>query len=287
MIDFPIDELLDEGACLSWLERHLHPQGLNCPHCWARERRFAEQNRSWPAWRCHDAILSSFGVSGNPGAVQSRLLLGLDVELPLEPPDLVGSLQARGQSPLPRFLGKHPEVRPLPSAGVARLHRSYGPLRRPPGPPPLRGVAGRDLASTAGLPRCDKGLGSHAVPTTPVTAAGAVVSCFPCAHRPSLFRPQVGVDDFISRRAQGSLALRPVSLPAHPRRTVVPEASADQVALILRSGSYQTELTIVWVELSSTGPCHLRGARRNLGTDSHYQPRDRLGALCRAKGGPK
>jgi transposase-like protein len=52
MIDFPIDDLLDEGACLSWLEQHLHPQGLSCPKCGASERRFAQQHGSWPAWRC-------------------------------------------------------------------------------------------------------------------------------------------------------------------------------------------------------------------------------------------
>lgn len=52
MIDFPIDDLLDEGACLSWLEQHLHPQGVSCPKCGASERRFAQQNGSWPAWRC-------------------------------------------------------------------------------------------------------------------------------------------------------------------------------------------------------------------------------------------
>jgi hypothetical protein len=28
MIDFPIDELLDEEECAKWLENHLHPAGL-------------------------------------------------------------------------------------------------------------------------------------------------------------------------------------------------------------------------------------------------------------------
>ena len=31
MIDFPIDELLDDSTCTHWLERHLHPDGLLCP----------------------------------------------------------------------------------------------------------------------------------------------------------------------------------------------------------------------------------------------------------------
>jgi transposase-like protein len=52
MIDFPIDELLDEEACLRWLEQRLHPDGLRCPHCDSDARRLAQQNGLWPAWRC-------------------------------------------------------------------------------------------------------------------------------------------------------------------------------------------------------------------------------------------
>ncbi len=35
----------------------------------------------------------------------------------------------------PRLLRQHPEVRALPSTGITRLQRYYGPLRRPDGPP--------------------------------------------------------------------------------------------------------------------------------------------------------
>src|SRR5712692_10691573 len=52
MIDFPIDELLDEGACLAWLEQHLHPEGLRCPRCGAPERRPARRAAAFPASRC-------------------------------------------------------------------------------------------------------------------------------------------------------------------------------------------------------------------------------------------
>lgn len=52
MIDFPIDELLDNAACLRWLEQRLHPDGLRCPHCGSGERRRAQQNGAWTAWRC-------------------------------------------------------------------------------------------------------------------------------------------------------------------------------------------------------------------------------------------
>jgi transposase-like protein len=52
MIDFPIDELLDAAACLQWLERHLHPEGLRCPRCGATERRLFRPEASFPAYRC-------------------------------------------------------------------------------------------------------------------------------------------------------------------------------------------------------------------------------------------
>src|SRR5262249_51064785 len=51
MIDFPIDDLMDEEARLHWLGRHLHPAGLKRPHCGTRQRRVAPQNGDWPARR--------------------------------------------------------------------------------------------------------------------------------------------------------------------------------------------------------------------------------------------
>jgi transposase-like protein len=52
MLDFPIGDLLDEEACLLWLEKHLHPQGLTCPRCGSSERRAAKQGGYFPAYRC-------------------------------------------------------------------------------------------------------------------------------------------------------------------------------------------------------------------------------------------
>jgi transposase-like protein len=52
MIDFPIDELLDDGLCTLWLERHLHPAGLKCPHCGRSERRLFRAQGHFPAYRC-------------------------------------------------------------------------------------------------------------------------------------------------------------------------------------------------------------------------------------------
>jgi transposase-like protein len=51
MIDFPIGELLDDVACLAWLERHLYPDGWVCPHCGSPARRLF-RHQSFPAYRC-------------------------------------------------------------------------------------------------------------------------------------------------------------------------------------------------------------------------------------------
>jgi transposase-like protein len=52
MIDFPIAELLDDSICMLWLERHLHPDGLQCPHCGSTERRLFREQGHFPAYRC-------------------------------------------------------------------------------------------------------------------------------------------------------------------------------------------------------------------------------------------
>jgi transposase-like protein len=52
MIDFPIDELLDDSICLIWLERHLHTEGFKCPRCDCIERRLFREQGHFPAYRC-------------------------------------------------------------------------------------------------------------------------------------------------------------------------------------------------------------------------------------------
>lgn len=54
MIDFPITDLLDDSICMTWLERHLHPDGFTCPHCGSANRRFFRQQKHFPAYRCRD-----------------------------------------------------------------------------------------------------------------------------------------------------------------------------------------------------------------------------------------
>jgi transposase-like protein len=52
MIDFPITDLMDDAACVAWLETHLHPDGFVCPHCRSSDRRLFRQQGSFPAYRC-------------------------------------------------------------------------------------------------------------------------------------------------------------------------------------------------------------------------------------------
>jgi transposase-like protein len=52
MIDFPITDLLNDELSLHWLEQHLHPEGLCCPHCQSQQRRIARKNKHYPAYRC-------------------------------------------------------------------------------------------------------------------------------------------------------------------------------------------------------------------------------------------
>lgn len=52
MLDFPISDLMDDTACLGWLERHLHPEGLICPGCGSTNRRLFRTTQAFPAYRC-------------------------------------------------------------------------------------------------------------------------------------------------------------------------------------------------------------------------------------------
>jgi hypothetical protein len=52
MIDFPLGALLDDSICTMWLEPHLHPRGLVCPHCGSSARRMFRAQGHCPAYRC-------------------------------------------------------------------------------------------------------------------------------------------------------------------------------------------------------------------------------------------
>ena len=52
MIDFHINELMNEAACVAWLEQHLHPDGFVCPRCGSSDRRLFREQGYFPAYRC-------------------------------------------------------------------------------------------------------------------------------------------------------------------------------------------------------------------------------------------
>jgi transposase-like protein len=55
-MDFPIGELMDESACYQFLVGLLHPEGLACPHCGARDHLKVHRRDRAPilAYRCTD-----------------------------------------------------------------------------------------------------------------------------------------------------------------------------------------------------------------------------------------
>ena len=84
MIDFPIADLLDDDICTAWLERHLHPEGLKCPHCGRSDRRLFRAQGHFPAYRCrvcngYYTLLTGtvFAKSHQPPAPLVLLLRGI------------------------------------------------------------------------------------------------------------------------------------------------------------------------------------------------------------------
>jgi transposase-like protein len=43
---------MDDSICTLWLERHLHPQGLTCPHCGHPDKSVFRAHGHFPAYRC-------------------------------------------------------------------------------------------------------------------------------------------------------------------------------------------------------------------------------------------
>src|SRR5712692_404547 len=109
----------------------------------------------------------------------SRLVLRLAIQLDLEFPDLTRCCQTHRQSPHLLSFPSTPEARALPSTGITRFHRYYGPLRRPVWPVSFPTPLEAPPPPVLGLPQLPRSLSSHAVLTTPVDRTGALVGCFP------------------------------------------------------------------------------------------------------------
>jgi transposase-like protein len=64
MVVFPIGELMDEVACLRWLEQHLPPEGVRCPRCSSTNRRDVRPYQAFPSYRCRDCQRPCTVVTG-------------------------------------------------------------------------------------------------------------------------------------------------------------------------------------------------------------------------------
>jgi hypothetical protein len=117
-----------------------------------------------------------------------------------------------------------PEVRLLPSTGITRLHRYYGPVRLPKRP-------GLSLAGVRLV--CDHRLGSpvlrlRSVQTCrrhyPGGTVKRVVARCPSRCQPSPFEAGSAPAITLSRPAQRSRTLRPAWSRSRPRRPFAPKA---------------------------------------------------------------
>src|SRR4051794_41395754 len=89
-----------------------------------------------------------------------------------------GVFQARRQSPILGSVQSAPEVRALSSASITRPPRSYGPLRLPSDPPPVR-RRGCQPQSRRVSPDDPHHLSNVPCPVPRRIEAGACVDCFP------------------------------------------------------------------------------------------------------------
>ena len=120
------------------------------------------------------------------------------------------------------------EVRPLPSTGITRLRRYYGPVRHPRRPG--LSLAGFRLAHTCrhrwGFPCSVLLLCLRAAATAPVGPLGACIVRYPSdiglPRNPGGSAPTLNV----SRPAQRSLTLRPADSQSRLKRPFTPKALA-------------------------------------------------------------
>ena len=122
-------------------------------------------------------------------------------------------------------LGIAPHLRPLPSAGVTRLHRYCRPLRHPAGPTwPSRAVGWRVPRHRTGLPVLRPLPSSmRAAAITPADPVGACVARFPTGASLPRFCGGSASALHVSRPARRSLVLRPAWSLNRPWRPVTSE----------------------------------------------------------------
>ena len=122
-------------------------------------------------------------------------------------------------------LGIAPHLRPLPSTGITRLPRYYGPLRDPAGPTrPSRAVGWRVPRHRAGLPVLRPSPSSmRAAANTPAEPVGACVARFPTGGSLPCLNGRSASALSVSGPARRSLVLRPAWSLNRPWRPVTSE----------------------------------------------------------------
>ena len=136
-------------------------------------------------------------------------------------------MQAHRQSPALATSFAHPEPRPLPSAGVTRFPRYYGPLRRPLLPDlSLTGCRLSSPAHNRGFPVLRLMSPSvHAAATTPAEPSG-VVGSLPRGRRPSLNLRQVGFRIALFEAYSAFTHVAACTFAKSPARPSTPKASS-------------------------------------------------------------
>jgi hypothetical protein len=173
-----------------------------------------------------------------------------------------GVFQAHRQSPILGSVQSAPEVRALSSASITRPPRSYGPLRLPSDPPPLRrwGCQPRSRRVSPADPhhpacRAPYPGGSRRVP----------VSIASPLTRPSPFPRRVGIRIFTFEASSGFTRVTARWIAQPPTAAFVtrlrPGRLPGQAARQLPDQS-----TTLWMEPSSTGDTRRRGALGNAGS---------------------
>src|SRR5215510_4862773 len=157
-----------------------------------------------------------------------RFRLRLAIQLPLKPPDAIWCSQAHRQSPILASVGSAPEVRVLPSAGIARPLQYHDPVRPPREPPPYA-----TLKTQAPPPRVSPDYPNHpsGVPCPlPRRIVTVHMSVAYRRARPSPYLRRVGIRNFTFEACSGFTHVTARQIAQPPQGGICRKASAQRVA---------------------------------------------------------
>jgi len=164
---------------------------------------------------------TGFTASPRQGSIRAMAIspfrLRVAAQLARKDPGLSWCFAGCRQSPTVTFFTSTPEVRALPSTGVTRLHRHYGPVRPPHRPATKLAVEAATLVKRGSPP-----LARSPVSTCCSHYPGGPIQCTRrLLPRPCCLPLNLGGSastTSLSRPAQALLTLRPVDLLDRPRR---------------------------------------------------------------------